>query len=117
MSTDNVLSVGLNVTFCGITIVFIALILLVFIISLFSFMFKKDKKKSDLPAKTTSYVAPLKQNTDDGDGELIAVIAAAVDAIYDGTGKKAVIRSIKPAKISRRSAWASAGLAENTRTF
>lgn len=115
MSADNVLSVGLNVTFCGITIVFIALVLLVFIISLFSFMFKKDKKKSDPPAKTTSYVAPLKQNTDDG--ELIAVIAAAVDAIYDGTGKKAVIRSIKPAKISRRSAWASAGLAENTRTF
>lgn len=59
--------------------------------------------------------APV-QNTEEAE-EIIAVIAAAVDAMYSGSGKKAVIRSVRPAVASGRSVWAAAGISKNTRAF
>ena len=47
-------------------------------------------------------------------GEMIAVIAAAVDSMY-GPGK-AKIRAIKKTG-SRKNAWRSAGIADNTSPF
>ena len=48
--------------------------------------------------------------------EVVAVIAAAIAAMGASSGKKLALRSIKTAK-SSRSAWAAAGIADNTRPF
>ena len=53
---------------------------------------------------------------DDGTvpGEIVAAIAAAIDAVF-GEGN-VVVKSVKRAS-KRRSVWKSAGMAENTRSF
>ena len=120
LAKDNTFDIGANVTLSGIAIVFIALILLVLVISVFSLFFKQKKiakieapKQVAKPAKKPVAVI----NTAEDEDEIIAVIAAAVDAIYSGSGKKAVIRSIRPATVGSRPAWATAGLMENTKAF
>ena len=120
LAKDSTFEIGANVTLSGIVIVFLALILLVLVISAFSLFFKEKKvakcetpKQVAKPAKKPVAVA----NTTEDEDEIIAVIAAAVDAIYSGSGKKAVIRSIRPATVGGRPAWATAGLMENTKAF
>ncbi len=111
---------GLLVTLCGLVIVFAVLVILVVCISAFgSGMQIGQKKKSTEPDNSDSNKIAVPMNpapTDDG-GEIIAVIAAAVDALYDGTGKRAIVRSVKPADSRKRSAWATAGLEQNVRSF
>ena len=115
-------NIGANVTFTGIAIVFLMLVLLVLIISVFG-LFSKNKPAKSKPQKQVVTVAPKDvaptQNTPvatEDDTEIIAVIAAAVAAMYDGTGIKPVIKSVKPAS-GARSAWAMAGIIKNTRAF
>ena len=113
------------VTVCGVTIVFSMLVLLVIVISIFGGIMdringvkkvKPVKKESPAPAPVSANV-PVVTVEEDND-EIIAVIAAAVDAIYADTGVKPVIRRIKPAATNgSRSAWASAGVYQNTRAF
>lgn len=111
-----------SVVLTGVAIVFGMLLLFVIIFSLFG-VFNKVSKQTD---KTEKKTAPVKQSikattvmptpsTEDED--IIAVIAAAVYSMYEGTGKKAVIRSIKPASSTGRSAWATAGLYNNIKSF
>ncbi len=117
-----------NVTLSGIAIVFGMLVLLVFIILVFGFIMgmvnpknkapkvqkaKVEKKKTVKPS-----VASVPTAVASDDDEVIAVIAAAVNAMYEGSGKKPIIRTIKRAdrKVGR-SAWGSAGVFENTRAF
>ena len=111
------------VTVTGIAIVFIVLILLVFIMYLFGKVASsggnKDQKKQEktapakqkpLPPTGTALSVPA------GDeGELIAIIAAAVHSLGEASGKRYTVRSIRPA--GTRSAWATAGIYENTRPF
>ena len=47
-------------------------------------------------------------------GEIIAVIAAAVDSLYGSKPHK--IKNVKRSR-SVRSSWGNAGIAENTRPF
>ena len=47
---------------------------------------------------------------------MVAVIAAAIAAMGAASGKRLALRSVRTAKGSR-SAWASAGIADNTRPF
>ena len=111
------------VTVCGLVIVFSMLLLLVIVISIFGGIMDKingvEKKKSvrkEAPAPVLD-PAPVVTVEDDND-EIIAVIAAAVDAIYADSGVKPVIRRIKPSATNgARSAWASAGIYQNTRAF
>ncbi len=139
------LKLGLVILLTGIVVVFSVLVLLILIIYLYStgvnnaqntIEAKKVEKAQQNKSKTeVSQVKESAKNTDDqkqaqpaetiednGDIplEVIAVIAAAVDTVF-GEGN-AVISSItksKPKKrtSSRRSAWKSAGMAENTRSF
>ncbi len=51
------------------------------------------------------------------DDEIIAVISAAVYTMYDGTGKRPVIRSIRPSAQCGKSAWAMAGVYNNIKSF
>lgn len=70
------------------------------------------KKPSIIPARKSDANEPV---VSDGiDEEIVAVIAAAVAATYGSKGK-ARIKSIK--KSGGRSAWANAGILDNTRPF
>lgn len=122
--------VAINVTFTGIVIVFSMLVLLVLVLVIFglisSFARKLSEKKSERInkaqlAKMTSdtYIeepSNLSQNTTSNQNEIVAAISAAIATIYSGSGKKPIIKSIKKSSV-RRSAWASAGIADNTKSF
>ena len=114
------------VTITGIVIVFIVLILLVLIMVLFGKVASSGRAKRGETAPPKP--VPVKKNNDKtvppvslasslpaGDDELIAVIAAAVQALDQESGKRYVIRSVRPALA--RPVWASAGIYENTRPF
>jgi len=111
-----------SVVLTGAAIVFGMLVLFVIIFSMFGLFSKKDKaaktENKTKPSVNSSpapvYSAPTTTEEDD---DIIAVIAAAVYSMYEGTGKKAVIRSIRPSVTNGRSAWATAGLMNNIKSF
>ena len=112
-------------TFSGVAIVFGMLLILVIMIAIFGLFARAGKGKSDKKAKAEKMPKVKKiaepslvknaVNASDDD-EVIAVISAAVAMMYEGTGKKAVIRSIRPSYVGR-SAWANAGVRDNVRAF
>ncbi len=111
----------------GFIVVFTVLILLIIIVTLYSKIVtsvqkagekKKERKKvvkieviEPTPTKT---VPEPEENDDEIPGEIIAVIAAAVDAVYGEKTHK--IKAVKKSR-SSRSAWARAGVLENTKPF
>ena len=129
------LKLGFIILLAGIVTVFCVLILLIGIIKLYSELvvtiqntfkkkFAKKKKRTvtreELESVTEIEPAAVTEAAvaaaDEGEIplEIIAAIAAAVEAVF-GEGNvrvKSVKRSSK-----RRSAWKSAGMAENTRSF
>ena len=117
------------ITASGILVVFVILLLLILIFyaygGIFRSMTESRKKKADpQPAASAGAPAPVQPSpaaAADGEGaipgEIIAVIAAAVAAMSDCkayTVKKVTRAAREP---GRRSAWAAAGLYENTRPF
>lgn len=122
-----------SVVITGIVVVFIGLIILILLVSVYGSIFdslnrkKAEKQKAELEAKArenapTQKAAPMPAETappviEDGiEEEIVAVITAAIAAMSAGSGKKLMLRSISTAKGSRN-AWAAAGIAENTRPF
>lgn len=117
---------ALNILVTGLVVVFAVLIILIAIIKLYGTIVynaqnkkKGGGKKADL-AKTPvpKPVAPVKAPpaVEEGiPGEVIAVIAAAVASMGDGT----VTYSLKRVKRSTgiRPVWSTAGLMDNTRPF
>lgn len=115
-------------TFSGVAIVFGMLLILVVMIAVFGLFGKAGNSVKDRKAKAEKLpkvkkaaepsqvknVAGASSNADDD--EIVAVISAAVAMMYEGTGKKAVIRSIRPSSAGR-SAWANAGIRDNVRAF
>ncbi len=124
---ENLKDSGINVTLSGILIVFAMLVLLVVILTVFGFIMtrlsggpKKEKKAKEpkVEKKAEPASAPVVTATaPSDDDEVIAAISAAVMMMYEGTGKTPVIRSIRPAQKGVRSAWATAGVMNNTRPF
>lgn len=127
------LRLGFIILLTGIVIVFSVLILLICIIKLYSALvvsiqetfkkkFAKKKKKTvsreELETVTEAVPELLAADNTVDDGEIpleiIAAIAAAIDVVF-GTGA-VKIKSVKKTS-KRRSAWRSAGIAENTRSF
>lgn len=115
-------SVALSTTLTGLVVVFLTLILLTFVITLFGKIVgglskkpaaaeKAAPEKAEAPAPAAQPV--VEEESADND-ELIAVISAAVYAYGEASGKQYVVRAVKP---SGRSSWAAAGVAENTRAF
>lgn len=102
-------------TIIGITVVFLALILFVFIISLFKYISvfeqklaaKKTGKTPEAPVAPTA-PAPVEAAPEMDDLELIAVITAAIHAYEEAQGNAVtgdlVVRSIK----KRNSRWQNA---------
>lgn len=130
--TDKDLSAGTvsSVVITGMVVVFIGLILLIMFVSIYGTIFDKINKRkaakltaeknakaaegSAAKADKPAAAAPV---IEDGiEEEVVAVIAAAVAAMSAGTGKKLVLKSVRASK-PQRSAWASAGIADNTRPF
>lgn len=118
----------LLITLSGILIVFSTPVLLVLVLSIFgkvmSSLLNKDKapkKQAPTPPSKPSVQpkAPVQvaQNVEQGIPDaVVAAIAAAVYSIGNDDGKSYVIRSVKRER-GARPAWASAGIAENTRPF
>lgn len=118
-----------KVILTGFVVVFSMLLLLILIIKVYSGIVsaaqnsakkKTEAKKSEKSVKTqveaTKPAAPANAPAVDGGipEEVIAVISAAVASMY-GSPEKARIKSIK--KSGGRSAWANAGILDNTRPF
>ena len=120
-------NLAVNVTITGIVLVFSMLVALVLILMLFgkiSETLQKAADKKNQKAKE-EVIASLINDEDDvvvitddniNTDEIVAVISAAVSSMYFGTGKKPVVKSISKS-VARRSAWANAGISQNTRTF
>ena len=120
-------SAASNVALCGISIVFLMLVLLVICIAVFGKIMDKangtTKPKAAKPPKPEKKVkpAPKVNNTNfssESDDDVVAAIAAAVAYLYSGSDVTPVIRSIKRSDSkTQRSAWANAGIIQNTRAF
>ncbi len=120
-----------KVILTGFVVVFAVLLLLIMIIKIYSAIVSKaqstglrTKKKSAVPDKPKSAETkvkivreqqPAEAQTDGIPEEVIAVISAAVATMYGGKDKVR-IKSVKKSG-SKRSAWANAGVIENTRPF
>lgn len=114
----------------GFLVVFTVLILLIVVVTLYSKIIrsvqsageKHKVKKSENANNSSENVnavrsltrAEIEEDDDEIPGEIIAVIAAAVDAVYgDKPHKIKTVKKSRPA----RSAWARAGAMQNTRPF
>ena len=116
-----------KVILTGFVVVFSVLLLLIGIIKLYSLIVGKAQsvgsKRSVKPSEESVKLPSVVRETVDeeeqtsGEGipeEVVAVIAAAVASLYGSQGK-ARIKSIRRA--GGRSAWANAGVLDNTRPF
>ena len=119
----------------GIVVVFLILVLLVFILWMLGKVLNIDfKSKAGAPKNTKSVPAPAAASAsvpekaeseneyasdgfDEDDGEIIAVIAAAVAAYGEADGKMYRIASVKRKEKALRGNWSAAGVQENTRPF
>lgn len=112
MNLENQAQVLLPVLIIGFAVIFSVLIALINIVRNNAAAIGEISKKinGDSPKKA---VAPSVQ--DGIPEEVVAAIAAAVYTLYGSTGH--TITSIKRAERPARSAWATAGLLENTRPF
>lgn len=107
----------------GFIVVFCVLILLIAVVTIYSkiVVAVQSKKAKLAPTEPTREFKNdelednnlVSENNGEIPGEIIAVIAAAVDAVYGEKPHK--IRAVK--KANSRSAWSRAGAAENTRPF
>jgi len=120
-----------KVVLTGFVVVFAMLILLIFIIKIYSAIVQKaqsagsnskkgkknkDEKPAEKPAAAPVPVVTASAATDGISDEVVAVISAAVATMY-GSSEKARIKSIKKSSDGGRSAWAKAGVLDNTRPF
>jgi Na+-transporting methylmalonyl-CoA/oxaloacetate decarboxylase gamma subunit len=120
-----------SVVITGIVVVFIGLILLILCVSIYGAIFSSAAKKKAAKAEAEKKAAEQVKAADtqpvtspepeplveDGiEEETVAVIMAAIAAMSASAGKKLVLKSVKTSR-PQRSAWSSAGIAENTRPF
>ncbi len=113
-----------KVVLTGFVVVFAMLILLIIIIKVYGAIIQKaqdagkksKEKKAETVAETPAPVVVAPAQTDGVSDEVVAVISAAVATMY-GSSEKARIKSIKKSSDGGRSAWAKAGVLDNTRPF
>ncbi len=122
-----------KVILTGFVVVFVVLFLLIFIINIYGAIIqkatqggKKKKEKISEPEKNSATPSVVSRNTASASAsapnvqngiseEVVAVITAAVAASSDSSSRTR-IKSIKKSDGSR-SAWANAGILDNTRPF
>ena len=119
-----------SVVITGIVVVFIGLVLLILLVSIYGKIFDvinnraarkaEEAKKAAEAEKAAAKPEPVKVAApvvEDGiEEETVAVIMAAISAMSSAEGKKLVLKSVKTAK-PQRPAWSTAGIIDNTRPF
>lgn len=113
-----ILKYGLSVAAVGILTVFVALIILIGLIKVMELVIGgvTKKKAAPVPAPAAPAPAPAFEETaeEEDEGELIAVIAAAVAAAMEAAGAEEptgfVVRSIR--RVNNAPAWNRAGREE-----
>lgn len=119
-----------SVVITGIVVVFIGLVLLILLVSIYGKIFDvingraarkaEEAKKAAEAAKAVAKPEPIKAAApvvEDGiEEETVAVIMAAISAMSSAEGNKLVLKSVKTAK-PQRPAWSTAGIIDNTRPF
>lgn len=119
-----------SVVITGIVVVFIGLVLLILLVSIYGKIFDvinsraarkaEEAKKAAEASKAATKPEPVKVAApvvEDGiEEETVAVIMAAISAMSSAEGKKLVLKSVKTAK-PQRPAWSTAGIIDNTRPF
>ncbi|MCM1335174.1 MAG: OadG family protein [Eubacterium sp.] len=118
-ATDYWGTVGSTVV-TGIVVVFLILAILVGFLSLMGVLLRKKKKDPAPAAPAPSVSAPVireaaEETEEEDDGELIAVISAAVAAYGEAEGKQYRVVGVRQREKTLRSGWSAAGIAENTR--
>ena len=114
----SILKYGLSVAAVGILTVFVALIILIGLIKVMELVIGgvTKKKAAPTPAPAAPAPAPVIEETaeEEDEGELIAVIAAAVAAAMEAAGAEEptgfVVRSIR--RVNNAPAWNRAGREE-----
>lgn len=117
----------LLITFSGILIVFMTLVLLVLVFTGFGKLMSKGDKKASGNASKPSHpvqavvqpkkVAAAAPAVEEGiPGAVIAAIAAAVSMMGEQDGKVYSVRSVRRERAGRP-VWALAGIMENTKPF
>ncbi len=125
MGFEQEVQLSITVLLAGLVIVFVMLVLLTYLIKGYSAAVKSFLPKNGIPNKVEvptavqmiQPVSPTVEKTaSDGiSEEVVAAISAAVYTMYGMEGAK--ITSIRRTAQPARSAWATAGLLENTRPF
>lgn len=119
-----------SVVITGLVVVFIGLVLLILLVSIYGKLFDvindraarkaEEAKKAAEAAKAVAKPEPIKTSApvvEDGiEEETVAVIMAAISDMSSAEGKKLVLKSVKTAK-PQRPAWSTAGIIDNTRPF
>ena len=119
-----------SVVITGIVVVFIGLVLIILLVSIYGKIFDvinnraarkaEEAKKAAEAEKAAAKPEPVKVAApvvEDGiEEETVAVIMAAISAMSSAEGKKLVLKSVKTAK-PQRPAWSTAGIIDNTRPF
>lgn len=125
------IQLALTLLLAGFIIVFMVLIALILIIMLYGKIIQKaqktvevrrekkaiiraEKEAENAPEKTTPAGGMVFGGSDEIPGEIIAVIAAAVDSLYGDKPHK--IRSVSRSR-KGRSSWGNAGVIQNTKPF
>jgi sodium pump decarboxylase gamma subunit len=110
MSLSEILSTGVNALVIGMGIVFLALFILIMVIGLMEKLIRRrgaDKESKQAVAvcpRETAWDAPSPQ---DADGEIVAVIMAAVAAMSRPEGRSFRLRAFRRA--AGATAWGKAG--------
>lgn len=94
---------GLGVTAIGLVVVFFALAILIVLIKAMTAFFDKSKKAAPAPVKPAAPApapAPVampavEEEPVQDDSEIVAAIMAALSCVYEGTGKRPVVRSVR----------------------
>lgn len=120
-------TLSITILLTGFAVVFSVLLILIGIIKLYGTVIyniqnkkriQKASRNADLPKaereEEAEPAAVVEAEPEVDDNELIAVISAAVYAVYSSSEVK--IKSIRKAPV-RSSAWRSAGLSDNVRPF
>lgn len=98
------LLMGLGVTVVGLTVVFAGLLILVVLIKLMQGAFSKAEKPAapaapkaaPAPAPAPAAAPVVEEEPDlSDDSEIVAAIMAALSCVYEGTGKRPVVRAVR----------------------
>ncbi len=105
------LSVGGQVTFIGMLIVFAVLIILMFVLAAMKYVFAPKPAKTEKTVAVTPQKAVIAEETQEDEEELIAVITAAIAASLNTSTYNLKIKSFRRIE-NNAPAWNRAGLRE-----